>query len=40
MLIGSLSKNFKVYKNNIILEKILKLKFFIICIDVILFNNL
>lgn len=40
MLIGSLSKNFKVYKKNIILEKILKLKLFIICIDVILLNNL
>lgn len=28
MLIGSLSKNFKVYKNNIILEKNFKVKVF------------
>lgn len=40
MLIGSPSKNFKVYKKNIILEKTLKLKSFIIRTDAISLNNL
>lgn len=39
MLIGSPSKNFKVFKNNIILEKTLKLKSFIIRTDAISLNN-